>query len=264
MSSETTAVLSSTDDRGVAKITLNRPDKHNAFDDKVIGELHSALEEVAERGDVRVLILAAEGRSFSAGADLQWMQRMVDLDYESNLADARMLAAMLERLNTMPMPVIARVNGAAYGGAVGLVSCCDIAVATERASFSLSEVKLGLIPATVGPYVVKAMGERAARRYFLTGERISAEDALALGLVSELVDEQALDEAVEKYVQTFLANSPAALTAAKQLIADVADRPVDAEVIEHTSKLIASIRVSKEGQEGLRAFLEKRAPAWKA
>jgi methylglutaconyl-CoA hydratase len=188
----------------------------------------------------------------------------VDLDYESNLADARLLAAMLERLNSMPMPVIARVNGAAYGGAVGLVSCCDIAVASERATFSLSEVKLGLIPATVGPYVVKAMGERAARRYFLTGERIAAEDALALGLISELVDEQALDGAVEKHVQTLLANSPAALTAAKQLIADVADRPVEADIIEHTSKLIASIRVSEEGQEGLRAFLEKRKPAWLA
>lgn len=255
-------VLLSIEPRGVARITLNRPDKHNAFDDKVIAELHRALEQVAQHGNIRVLVLAAEGRSFSAGADLQWMQRMVELDYQSNLADARRLAAMLQRLNTMPMPVIARVSGAAYGGAVGLVACCDIAVADERASFSLSEVKLGLIPATVGPYVVRAMGERAARRYFLTGERISAKTALDLGLLSDLVATQALDSTVEQYIDGLLSNSPAAVSAAKQLIADIADRPIDPALIEHTSELIAGIRVSDEGQEGLRAFLDKRKPRW--
>lgn len=264
MSSEKSSdnVLLQVDQRGVARLTLNRPDRHNAFDDQVIADIQTVLDGLAQRGDIRVLVLAGEGRSFSAGADLNWMQRMVELDYQNNLADARRLAAMLETLNTMPMPVIARVSGAAYGGGVGLVACSDIAIADSRASFSLSEVKLGLVPATISPYVVRAMGERAARRYFLSGEPISAATALRLGLISELVEADALDSAVEAVIENLLRNGPSAVAAAKQLIADVAYRPVDAALMEHTSALVAGIRVSEEGQEGLQAFLGKRRPAW--
>jgi methylglutaconyl-CoA hydratase len=255
-------VLLTIEARGVARLTLNRPEKHNAFDDQIIASINTALEDVAARDDVRVLVVAAEGRSFSAGADLGWMRRMAELDYDGNLADARRLAAMLARLNSMPMPVVARVNGPAFGGAVGLVACCDMAVATERATFALSEVKLGLIPATIGPYVVRAMGERAARRYFLTGEPLSAHRAQALGLVSEVVAEAELDPTVTGLVETLLANGPEAVAAAKRLVAEVAGRPIDSALIEHTSELIAERRVSAEGQEGLGAFFEKRKPHW--
>lgn len=257
------SVLTAIDEQGVATITLNRPDKHNAFDDRVIADLTSAFQAVSEEKSVRVMVLAAQGKNFSAGADLGWMQRMTHYSYDENLRDANALADMLKSLNGLPVPTIARVQGAAFGGAVGLVSCCDIAVGTPRASFSLSEVKIGLVPATISPYVIGAIGPRAARRYFLTAERFDAETALRLGLLSELVEESDLDVAIEALIAALRANSPQAVTKAKRLIFDVANRPIDDALIQQTSELIAQIRVSAEGQEGLNAFLEKRQAEWK-
>lgn len=250
------------DPRGGATVTLNRPEKHNAFDDAIIAELREAFDALAQRNDVRVVILASRGKNFSAGADLGWMKRMAEYDFEHNLKDAQLLAGMLKSLYDLPQPTIARVQGAALGGAVGLVSCCDMAVATERASFSLSEVKIGLIPATISPYVIKAIGERAARRYFTTAERFSAAEAHRIGLVSECVDEDQLDSTVAALVDAILANGPEAVRAAKDLVVSVADREISADVIEDTCVRIAHIRVSEEGQEGLGAFLAKRSPNW--
>lgn len=255
-------VLTDTDSRGVARVTLNRPDKHNAFDDAMIAELTSVFDDLASREDVRAVVLAAEGRSFSAGADLGWMQRMADYDYGHNLRDAEGLAAMLRALFELPQPTVAKVQGAAFGGAVGLVSCCDMAIASEAASFSLSEVRIGLVPATISPYVIRAMGERACRRYFTTGERFDAGEAHRLGLVSELVPAEQLDGAVTRLVEAILGNGPQAVRAAKDLINEVAGRPIDQRLVEDTCARIAHIRVSPEGQEGLAAFLDKRSPAW--
>jgi methylglutaconyl-CoA hydratase len=255
-------VTTNIDHRGVATICMNRPDKHNAFDDAVIAELRKAFDAIAANDEVRVVVLAAEGKSFSAGGDLGWMKRMADYDYDDNLADARLLAGMLRALYDLPQPTIARVQGAAYGGAVGLVSCCDMAVASDRASFSLSEVKIGLVPATISPYVIRAIGERAARRYFTTGERFNADTALRLGLVSEVTDGEGLDTALEHLVQALLQNGPMAVRQAKQLVHDVAGQSITPDLVEGTCELIARIRTSEEGQEGLGAFLEKRQPEW--
>lgn len=249
-------------EKRVAYVTLNRPEKHNAFDDGVIAELQQAFDQAANDQRVRALILAASGKSFSAGADLGWMQRMAGYSLAENRRDADALATMLRTLNSLPFPTIARVQGAAFGGAVGLVSCCDLAVASPRASFCLSEVKIGLIPATISPYVIAAMGERAARRYFLTAERFSAETAKALGLVSEIADDAELDQTLDNLLSTLLANGPEALRAAKALVAEVSNRPINQTLIDHTSARIAAIRVSEEGQEGLQAFLHKRQPRW--
>jgi len=250
------------DRRGVATITLNNEEKHNAFDDIMIRELTEAFEHVENNDNVRVMVLSAKGKSFSAGADIQWMKRISHYSYEENLRDASALANMLKTLNFMPKPTIARVQGAVFGGAVGLVSCCDIAVATTRANFCLSEVKIGLMPATISPYVIAAIGSRAARRYFSTAESFSAATAMALGLISEIVDGEALDSSINQFIDTLLKNSPAALKAAKQLIFDVAGREINTGLIQETSKHIAAIRVSAEGQEGLSAFLEKRPAQW--
>ncbi len=258
----TSKVSTVIDNRGVATISLNNPDKHNAFDDEIIAQLTEAFTAVENNPDVRVMILASQGKSFSAGADLNWMKRMASYTYEENLRDSGALATMLKTLNFMSKPTIARVQGAAFGGAVGLVSCCDMAIASERASFSLSEVKIGLMPATISPYVVAAIGQRVARRYFTTAERFNAETAAQLGLVSEVVVEEALDPCIDILVKALLANSPAAVTEAKQLVFDVAEREITDELIAETSKRIAAIRVSEEGQEGLTAFLEKRQPNW--
>jgi methylglutaconyl-CoA hydratase len=211
---------------------------------------------------VRVVVLASEGKNFSAGADLGWMKRMAEYDYQHNHQDARLLAEMLQALHELPQPTIARVRGAAFGGAVGLVSCCDMAVAEERASFCLSEVKIGLIPATISPYVIKAMGERAARRYFTTAERFPASQALSLGLVSEVVGDGDLDPTINRLIEALLQNGPMAVRAAKRLVADIAGRAITPELIEDTCGRIARIRTSEEGQEGLGAFLAKRKPSW--
>ena len=250
------------DNRGIARVTLNNPDKHNAFDDQIIAHLTSAFKAVATNTDVRVMVLGSCGKSFSAGADLGWMKRMANYSYDENLRDAGALALMLETLNQMPQPTIARVQGATFGGAVGLVSCCDMAIATTAVAFSLSEVKIGLVPATIGPYVTAAIGERAARRYFLTAERFDANTALQLGLVNEVVDEQHLDHEINGLIDTLLTNGPEATMAAKKLISEISGKPIDQAVIDYTCDLIAGIRVSNQGQEGLNAFLEKRKPQW--
>ncbi len=253
------------DERGVYTLTLTRPQKHNAFDDQVIAALSAELERVAADDGARALVLAAEGKSFSAGADLSWMQRMAAYSEADNLRDARALAELLHRLNSLPLPTVARVQGPAFGGAVGLISCCDMAVAADAASFSLSEVKIGLIPATISPYVIAAIGARAARRYFLTGERFSAATAQQLGLLSEVVAEaEDLDDAVDALLQHLLNNGPRALAESKQLIRSVAGSAIDEPLREQTSQWIARVRVSPEGQEGLQAFLQKRKPQWSA
>ena len=255
-------IKTSIDSRGVARVTLNRPEKHNAFDDTMIAELRAAFDSLAGNTTVRIVVVESLGKSFSAGADLGWMKRMAQYDYADNLQDARLLAGMLSALHTMPQPTIARVQGGAYGGAVGLVSCCDMAVAVDTAAFALTEVKIGLIPATISPYVIRAIGERAARRYFATAERFSAADARSLGLINDVVPADQLDTAIDNLLDGLLANGPEAVKAAKQLVADFAGRPINEALVEESCKRIASIRVSAEGQEGLDAFLNKRSPGW--
>ncbi len=250
------------DERGVATITLNRPDIHNAFDDTVIAALTNAFTHAANDPAVRVVVLAANGKSFCAGGDLNWMRRMAGYNYDENLQDSNALADMLRTLNFLPKPTIARVQGAAYGGGVGLVACCDIAVASRNSAFCLSEVKVGLIPATIGPYVVQAIGQRAARRYFTTAELISANTAHVLGLVSELVEPKELEAHVANIVTNLLRNGPNAIAEAKRLVLDIAGREIDAAMIADTSERIAQTRGSDEGREGLSAFLEKRKPNW--
>lgn len=259
----TDSVLYNLDERGVATVTLNRPEKHNAFDDALIAELTHLFKQIGEDKNVRAMVLQANGQSFCAGADAGWMKRMADYSFDENVADAKKLADMLWHLNYMPKPTIARVQGATYGGAVGLVACCDMAVASKLSKFCLSEVRLGLIPATISPYVIAAMGERVARRYFMTAEVFSARRARRLGLVSETVTEEELDSTIEDLLNNILRNGPQAVAAAKQLIFDVKNQPGEEEVIEKTCLRIATVRVSDEGQEGLSAFLEKRKPNWR-
>ena len=255
-------VITDIDDCGVARVRLNNPDKHNAFDDQIIGELTEAFVAIADNSNVRVMVLGSEGKSFSAGADLEWMKRMASYSYEENLRDASALALMLKTLNEIPQPTIARVQGAAFGGAVGLVSCCDMAVAASAASFSLSEVKIGLVPATISPYVIAAIGQRAVRRYFVTAERFDAHRAMEIGLVNEVVDAEQLDQEIDRLIDALLANGPEAIIAAKRLVFDIAGKPIDQQLIDSTCETIAAIRVSEQGQEGLQAFLEKRKPHW--
>ena len=255
-------VLLDIDNRGVATVTLNNPDKHNAFDDEIIAQLTQVFTDVAQNDDVRVMVLAANGKSFCAGADLGWMKRMANYSYQENLHDANGLANMLKALNFIPQPTIAKIQGAAFGGAVGLASCCDIVIASEKASFSLSEVKFGLITATISPYVVSAIGQKAARRYFQTAERFFADKAMQLGLVDEVTAIDELDQSVNNMINTLLANGPVAMCQAKQLVFDIAYQTIDQDLITETSKRIAAIRISDEGQEGLGSFFEKRKPSW--
>ena len=255
-------VITQIDSRGVARVTLNNPDKHNAFDDQMIIELTNAFNALAANANVRIMLLKSEGKSFSAGADLDWMKRMASYSYQQNLNDARALAAMLKALHQMPIPTIARVQGATFGGAVGLISCCDIALASSNASFALSEVKIGLVPSTISPYVIAAIGERHAKRYFMTAERFDANTALQIDLVHEAVEKSLLDDKVEQLVTAILSNGPEAVAVAKQLIFAVSGKPIDSKLIEHTCEVIAGIRVSAQGQEGLSAFLDKRKPNW--
>jgi methylglutaconyl-CoA hydratase len=251
-----------TSDSGVASVTLNRPERHNAFDDAMIAELIDLLGELELDDRVRVLVLRATGKSFSAGADLNWMRRMADYDLEQNQHDAMQLAELMRRLNCYPKPVVALVQGAAYGGGVGLIACCDIAIASPAATFCLSEVKLGLIPAVISPYVIEAMGARVCRRYMLSAEPFSAEQALDFGLVHEVVEAEELDSRLDSIVDFLLAAGPAAQAAAKDLIYVVSKRSIDDDLIEDSALRIARIRASSEGREGLSAFLEKRRPNW--
>lgn len=250
------------DGRGVATVTLARPDIHNAFDDTVVAALTEAFVQASEDSQVRALVLASTGKSFCAGGDLNWMRRMASYGYEENLRDSNLLAEMLRRLNTLSKPTIARVQGAAFGGGVGLVSCCDMAVAAPEAVFCLSEVKVGMIPATISPYVINAIGERASRRYFTTAELIRAEKARELGLVSEIADAEQLDEVIEGILDNVLRNGPRGVGVAKRLVLDYANREITEELIADSSQRIAETRGSEEGQEGLTAFLEKRKPNW--
>ncbi len=249
---------------GVATLTLSRTDKHNAFDEVMIGEMITALDALAAQavntGDCHLLVLKAEGKHFSAGADLNWMRKQAAMDFEQNLSDAKELAALMHKLDTFPRPTLAMVNGAAFGGALGLICACDIAIAAPNASFCLSEVKLGLIPAAISPYVLRAMGERQSRRYMLTAERFDAHAALELGVVHQLADD--LNAAEEAMTATLVANSPQAMQWCKTLVAAQQSGEITPEVINYTSEQIARIRVSEEGQEGLNAFFDKRQPAW--
>ncbi len=253
------------DDRGVAWLTLERPDVHNAFDDHLIAELNDHLRrvgELAQRGEVRVLVLGSEGKSFSAGADLNWMKRMLDYDFEDNLADSRELSALMHGLDTLPCPTVCRVQGAAFGGAVGLAACCDIVIASEKAKFCLSEVRIGLSPAVISPYVQRAVGSRQMRRYALTAEVMDAATAETLGLAHRVVAAEDLDSAVTAMVDTLLGTSPQASRATKALLAEVAREPDSNTTRDHTCRVISELRVSHEGQEGLASFFEKRRPAW--
>ena len=252
----------STDTRGVATLRLDRAELHNAFDDALIAALTAELGRLAADAAVRILVLAANGKSFSAGADLNWMKRMAGYSQAENRRDADALAALMRALDTFPKPTIARIQGAAYGGGVGLVACCDIAVAVQGATFCLSEAKLGLIPAVISPYVVAAMGARAARRYFLTAETFDAATAHRLGLVHEVTSAEALDGAVEGIVGKLLAAGPVAQRECKTLIARVASGPIDDAMVDDTAARITRIRVSPEGREGIASFLEKRKPGW--
>jgi methylglutaconyl-CoA hydratase len=247
---------------GVATVRMNRPDVHNAFDDVLIGDLAAELRRLDQAQDVRVIVLAANGKSFSAGADLNWMKRMAQYSEAENLRDAVALAALMRTLHGLHKPTVARVQGAAFGGGVGLVACCDIAIAAGEALFCLSEVRLGMIPSVISPYVVAAIGERAAHRYFLTAERFGAEEAKRIGLVHEVVAADKLDEAVGNMVDHLLKGGPKALAAAKKLIADVSRHALDDSLTEETARRIAAIRVGAEGREGIAAFLEKRKPDW--
>jgi methylglutaconyl-CoA hydratase len=255
-------ILTAVSEDGVASVTLNRAEVHNAFNDAIIADLTGTLRRLGDDDKVQAVVLRAEGKGFSAGADLGWMQRMANYGHAENLADAGALAELMRVLNFLPKPTVARVQGAAFGGGVGLVACCDIAIASDAASFSLSEVRLGLIPAVISPYVVAAIGERAARRYFLTAERFGADEALRIGLVHQVVPADQLDSAVDTILTRLSEGGPAAQRAAKDLIFAVAHRPIDAGLIHDTAERIATIRASAEGREGLAGFLEKRKPSW--
>ena len=248
--------------QGVVWLTLDRPEIHNAFDDRLIVQLTAELARLGEDDGVRVVVLTGAGRSFSAGADLNWMRRTATYGEAENLADARALAKLMQTLNELAKPTVARVNGAALGGGTGLVACCDIVIASDRATFGTTEVRLGLIPAVIGPYVLAAVGARHARRLMLTGERIGAAEAARLGLVHEVVAAEHLDAAVERVVAELLKGGPAAIAAAKRLVGDLAGRPVDPDLIDDTAQRIAALRATPEAREGVGAFLEKRAPGW--
>ncbi len=247
---------------GIALVVLARPEVHNAFDETSIAELTHALIELERDAAVRAVVLLGAGKSFCAGADLNWMKRMAGFGEKENLADAMALATLLKTLYRLAKPTIARVHGAAYGGGVGLVACCDIAVATQTATFSLSEAKLGLIPATIGPYVVEAIGARAARRYFLTAERFDAGAAYRIGLVHDIVPAEALDGRINELLGALMTAGPRAQAEAKALIRAIAGRPIDDGMSADTAARIARIRKSPEAREGVAAFLAKRPAAW--
>lgn len=256
------ALLSEIDEFGRATITLNRPEMHNAFDDTLINALTEEFRRLERDASVRVVMLAAKGKSFSSGADLNWMRRMADYSFDENLADAISLADLMKTLSNLSKPTIGLVQGAAIGGGVGLVACCDIALATENASFCLSEVKLGLIPAVISPYVAAAIGSRATRRYFITAERFDAAEAHRLGLVHEVVPADALMARAEQLSGLLLRNGPQAMASVKALVAEVALSYLDDDLIADTAERIAETRASDEGREGLSAYLEKRKPNW--
>ena len=249
-------------ERGVATVTLNRPDVRNAFNDEVVAELTAVFLELGKRPEVRCVVLAANGPAFCAGADLNWMKRVAGYTREQNIEDAGGLARMLELLYRCPKPTVAKVQGDVYAGGTGLVAACDIAVSVDAANFCLSEVRLGLIPATISPYVIRAMGARAAHRYFLTAERFGAAEALRIGLVHEVAKAEELDARVAAVAQALVQNGPEAVAACKKLVHEVAGHEITAGLVRRTVEHIADIRASDEGQEGVQSFLAKRKPNW--
>jgi methylglutaconyl-CoA hydratase len=254
--------LTITRDERVATVTLNRPDVRNAFNETTIAEIKQAFSELGEDPGLRAIVLAANGPAFCAGADLNWMKKMAGYTHAENHADALQLAEMLRTIYVCPKPVVAKVQGDCYAGGMGLVAACDIIVAVEEANFCLSEVKLGLIPATISPYVIKAMGENAARRYFLTAERFGAREALRIGFAHEVVSADALDAKVAEIVKALVNNSPNAVQQAKVLVREVVGQEVSDAMLADTAERIAQIRASEQGREGVASFLEKRKPAW--
>lgn len=249
-------------DAHLATIWMNRPDVRNAFDERSIEEMTHAFRALDREREVRVIVLAARGPAFSAGADLNWMKRVAGYNEEQNRTDAQALATMLQVIWHSSKPTIARVHGDCYAGGNGLIAACDIAIAAEGVEFCLSEVRLGLMPATIGPYVIRAMGERAAHRYFLTAERFSAGEAHRMGYVHETVPSEELDAAVARMAHHLLAGSPHAIDETKRLIRDIGNETINDPLIADTARRIGEIRVSSEGREGIAAFLEKRKPSW--
>ena len=247
----------------VAKVFLNRPEVRNAFNDGVITELAETFTRLGQDPGVRAIVLGGHGKAFCAGADLNWMKSMAGYGWEDNRADATRLAEMLWAIYSCPLPVVGRLHGDCYAGGMGLAACCDVLVAAEGMHFCLSEARLGLLPATISPYVMRAMGEQAARRYFITAERFSAAQAREMGFVHELVAPDALDAKVDEIVALLVANGPAAVKACKRLVQDFAGREITPELRAETARRIADIRASDEGREGVQAFLNKREPAWR-
>ncbi|CDS51694.1 Methylglutaconyl-CoA hydratase [Polaromonas sp. CG9_12] len=258
------SALQTTQTGAVLTITLSRPDIRNAFNDEVIAEITAAFQDAASRAEVRAVVLAAIGPAFCAGADLNWMRRMADYSRDENLLDAAALAEMLRVMYECPKPTIARIQGDVYAGGMGLVAACDMAVSVDTANFCLSEVKLGLIPATISPYVIRAMGARAAHRYFLTAERFDANEAHRIGFVHEVVSADQLDAKVVQLTNALSSASPNAVRSCKTLVQEVAGRDIEAPLIGRTVEGIADIRTSSEGREGVQSFLQKRKPSWLA
>ena len=246
----------------VARVWLNRPDVRNAFNDGVIAELRGTFDALAADTSLRAIVLGWRGKAFCAGADLSWMKAMAGYTWEQNRADAQALADMLWAIYRCPVPVVGRIQGDCYAGGVGLAAVCDVLVAADGVQFCLSEARLGLLPATISPYVIRAMGEQAARRYFVTAERFSAAQAAALGFVHEVCADHALDAKVDEIVAALVGNGPMALRACKALVQDAAGQPIDAALREETARRIADVRASDEGREGVQSFLGKRKPAW--
>jgi len=246
----------------VAEVWLNRPDVRNAFNEHVIAELGAAFATLGDEPQLRVIVLGGRGKAFCAGADLSWMREMAGYTWERNRSDAQALADMLWLIYRCPVPVVGRVHADCYAGGVGLAAVCDVLVAADGANFCLSEARLGLLPATISPYVIRAMGEQAARRYFVTAERFSAAQAHAMGFVHEVCAAETLDATVDEIVAALVANGPMALRACKTLVQDMAGQPITAALRGETARRIADIRASDEGREGVQSFLNKRAPAW--
>lgn len=259
-------IQSTIDDRGVLSLTMNRPEVHNAFDADMIQELTEALQAAAQHEEVRIVVISGAGSCFSAGADLNWMRSQAEATQEDNELDAMRLADLMRTLNYLTKPTIARINGAAFGGGMGLISACDITIAVDNARFGLTESRLGLAPAVISPYVFRRIGEANARRYFLTGERFDSQRALSIGLIQQSVPQEHLDSSVESVIKDLLKGGPFAITTCKQLVYAVAGHDEESQkaMDEYTAGLIAGLRVMDEGQEGLAAFLEKRKPDWQA
>ena len=248
---------------GIATITLNRPEVHNAFNEQVIGDLTDLCRRAGEDKNVRAVVLRGNGKSFCAGGDLNWMRKSADYTHQENVDDAMRLGRLLKTLNLLPKPTIALVHGNVFGGGVGLTACCDIAIAEEGTQFCLSEVRIGLIPSIIAPYVINAMGERMARRYFMTAERFDAETAHRIGFVHEVAPAGGLDAAADKIIKALLEGAPGAQARGKKLMMELIGRPIDDEIIKLTVTQIAEARASEEGKEGLSAFLNKTEPAWR-